>query len=500
MKFASLLVGASHAVPLENTANKITADKLDEVTILKSGDAFTVSGSFETKGGITAACSAEWALSLQVAIDGDRILEAQVDKGNFKYRQLSSFEELLPYGIAHIKIDECSSLLEGPDGTAPACSIVTDSTKEVFTYEVGIEGLTVDDSGKEISLQWNCDTELEIQPTILEVWQEGELTQSIGTTDLSSDMNATIVAACAMQNELPKANDITFSIGGFEQVVEVDENGTAQLNVTGSDLLQYGGKNIHDQPITCSASQIASNGALLKSYDMTSIESVEFRYPTTYARISVDGVKEYQSKSYLAKGSQAKVSCDADGFPKPELDLTANGLDLNNNVLTEKTDFKCVANGIEDVQTVDIFYLEDVQVAHDGKTDEEPLYEGRDVTFSCSARSNPPASFSLVKDGQVFSDHGERDHTIEAVSGIFTCAASLPPVFGINNVESTGATITAEPAPEEGSGRAIIIVSIVIIVVCLIGAVGFFVWKKKQADKGEEVPQDEEDAQDDAEE
>ena len=115
----------------------------------------------------------------------------------------------------------------------------------------------MDDSGKEISLQWNCDTELEIQPTILEVWQEGELTQSIGTTDLSSDMNATIVAACAMQNELPKANDITFSIGGFEQVVEVDENGTAQLNVTGSDLLQYGGKNIHDQPITCSASQIA---------------------------------------------------------------------------------------------------------------------------------------------------------------------------------------------------------------------------------------------------
>ena len=63
MKFASLLVGASHAVPLENTENKITADKLDDVTILKSGDAFTVSGSFETKGGITAACSAEWALS-----------------------------------------------------------------------------------------------------------------------------------------------------------------------------------------------------------------------------------------------------------------------------------------------------------------------------------------------------------------------------------------------------------------------------------------------------
>ena len=42
------------------------------------------------------------------------------------------------------------------------------------------------------------------------------------------------------------------------------------------------------------------------------------------------------------------------------------------------------------------------------------------------------------------------------------------------------------------------IVVIVVICLCLIGAVGFVVWKKKQADKGEEVPQDEDDAQDEA--
>lgn len=40
------------------------------------------------------------------------------------------------------------------------------------------------------------------------------------------------------------------------------------------------------------------------------------------------------------------------------------------------------------------------------------------------------------------------------------------------------------------------IVVIVIICLCLIGAVGFVVWKKRQTDKGEEVPQDEADAED----
>ena len=63
MKFASLLVGASNAVPLATTGDKLTVNKLESLTTLKSGDAFTVSGSFETKGGITAQCSAEWALS-----------------------------------------------------------------------------------------------------------------------------------------------------------------------------------------------------------------------------------------------------------------------------------------------------------------------------------------------------------------------------------------------------------------------------------------------------
>ena len=159
--------------------------------------------------------------------------------------------------MARIDIDKCNNMLEGPDGTTPVCTIVTDSTQETFNYEVEIQGLTVDDSGKEISLQWNCGTELVEVPTTLEVWQEGELTQSVGTTELSSDMDSTIVAACAMQNELPKAESITFSIGDFEQVVDVDENGTAQLNVTGADLLQYGGKNIHDEPVKCSAEQIA---------------------------------------------------------------------------------------------------------------------------------------------------------------------------------------------------------------------------------------------------
>ncbi len=77
-------------------------------------------------------------------------------------------------------------------------------------------------------------------------------------------------------------------------------------------------------------------------------------------------------------------------------------LSINNNfihsVLTEKTELKCVADEKQDIKIVDIFYLEDVVINHDGHGNAEDLiYENSDVKFSCDAKSNPMASFSLLK-------------------------------------------------------------------------------------------------------
>jgi len=38
---------------------------------------------------------------------------------------------------------------------------------------------------------------------------------------------------------------------------------------------------------------------------------------------------------------------------------------------------------------------------------------------------------------------------------MYTCAASLDAVFRLDIVESAGTMITAEPAPQEGSGNTI---------------------------------------------
>lgn len=492
MKIAALLVGVNNAVPLEMVGRTMQITELEPLTLLKSGEAFKVESQFRVPGGIAAQCG-KWPLTLDISLDDTRIMQASVDEGLYKFRPFDTMPESI-LG-ADITMNNCTGKA-AENGVE--CTLPTDGSVEDFDYSVELTGLAIEDSSKTVGLAWNCDSELLEIETTLEVWQQGEIAQSVNTTELSSDMDPTLVASCSVSGELPKVQTITFNIGAFEKDVAVDENGVAQLNVTGAELLAFGGANIHDRAIECHATQVAINGALLASYEISSADVVEFSYPTTYALIRVSNAVEFESKSYLAKGSAVSVTCDADGFPAPVKTVTANGNALDETMLlTEETEFKCVADTKSDRKIVDIFYLEDVTINHDGSASaEDPIYENSNVKFSCAAKSNPMASFKLQKDGEVISDHGEKEHDYNVSSGMYTCAASLDPVFGLDVVESAGAMITAEPAPQEGNGNTIMIVVIVVICLCLIAAVGFVVWKKKQNDKGEEVPQDEADAQD----
>ncbi|CBY17740.1 unnamed protein product [Oikopleura dioica] len=490
MKIAALLVGAGNAVPLK-VGRTMSVSELEPLSLLKSGEVFKLESHFRVPEGIDTQCG-KWPLVIDVSLDEKRIMQGLVDKGFYKFRAFDTMPKSLS---GDITISNCSGKAAEND---EKCPLPTDGSVEDFDYSVELAGLTIEDSGKTVGLAWNCDSELLNIESTVEIWQQGEIAQSVNTTDLSSDMNATIVASCSVSGELPKVEQITFNIGQFGQDVIVDENGLAQLNVSGSELLGFGGANIHAQAIECSATQIATNGVSLATYDISSAETVQFSYPTSYAQIRVANAIEFDSKSYLAKGSAVSVTCEADGFPAPVKTVTANGNALDESiVLTEKTVLKCVADEKQDIKIVDIFYLEDVVINHDGHGNAEDLiYENSDVKFSCDAKSNPMASFSLLKDGEIISDHGEKEHNIKVVSGMYTCAASLDAVFRLDIVESAGTMITAEPAPQEGSGNTIMIVVIVIICLCLIGAVGFVVWKKRQTDKGEEVPQDEADAED----
>jgi len=492
MKIAALLVGANNAVPLDMVGRTMHVTELEPLTLLKSGETFKVESQFRVPDGIAAQCGT-WPLELDISLDDTRIMQASVDKGLYRFRPFKTMPESI-LG-ADITINNCTGKA-AENGVE--CTLPTDGSVEYFDYSVELTGLTIEDSGKTVGLAWNCDSDLLDIETTLEVWQQGEIAQSVNATELSSDMNPTLVASCSVSGELPKVQQITFNIGDFEQDVAVDEDGAAQLNVTGAELLRFGGANIHARAIECHATQVANNGVLLAQYEISSAEIVQFSYPTSYAKIRVSNAVQFESKSYLAKGSAVSVTCEADGFPAPVKTVTANGNALDETMLlTEETEFKCVAENKEDSKIVDIFYLEDVTINHDGSASaEDPIYENSNVKFSCAAKSNPMASFKLQKDGEVISDHGEKEHDYKVSSGIYTCAASLDPVFGLAVFESAGAMITAEPAPQEGSGNTIMIVVIVVICLCLIGAVGFVVWKKKQADKGEEVPQDEADAED----
>ena len=190
---------------------------------------------------------------LEVRFDDERIMQASVDEGVYRFRPFDTLPEDMKLG-ADITMNSCSGKAAE---NGEECTLPTDGSVENFEYSIELSGLTIEDSKKTIGLEWNCASEVLDVETALEVWQQGEIEQIVNATDLSSDMDATLVASCSVTGELPKVEQITFNIGDFEQDVTVDENGLAQLNVTGADIIRFGGANVHARAIECSATQFA---------------------------------------------------------------------------------------------------------------------------------------------------------------------------------------------------------------------------------------------------
>ena len=85
----------------------------------------------------------------------------------------------------------------------------------------------------------------------------------------------------------------TFIIGDFKKISQVNNN-IAELEISGMELISFGGKNIHGKTIQCEAIQmtdLSEPPTLLKKYRATTTGTIAFTYPTTFAKVSFDNTK-----------------------------------------------------------------------------------------------------------------------------------------------------------------------------------------------------------------
>jgi len=130
--------------------------------------------------------------------------------------------------------------------------------------------------------------------TYLYVWNEGQIkiTAGLATIDSSDDALQT-VATCNLTDLSPAVEMATFLIGDFKKILQVT-NGIAELQISGKELISFGGKNIHGKNIQCEGIQmtdLSQPPTFLKKYRATTKETISFSYPTTYAKVSFDNTK-----------------------------------------------------------------------------------------------------------------------------------------------------------------------------------------------------------------
>lgn len=92
-----------------------------------------------------------------------------------------------------------------------------------------------------------------------------------------------------------------FFIGSFKKISQVS-GGIAELQISGKELLAFGGKNIHGESVRCDALQmtdLSDPPTILKKYSAKTKETIEFSYPTTYAKVSFDNTKFVRGMKYV---------------------------------------------------------------------------------------------------------------------------------------------------------------------------------------------------------
>lgn len=480
MKLTPLLIGAATAAVIDSTEPQIKL--LEPTTYLKEGETLTLDTKILIPEGLSSCVH---NIVLEVGFDDAKIFEQVItEKSGATYTQ--PFDSMLDFSVS----------TEYPDCINKTCDMSLTSLAALVTFE----GMTLDNTDKEVKLTLNCGSKLKTTETMMEIWQEGimDLVEK-DLTLVSTDKNVTTVATCSINNESPEVDMVTFHMGeDFSREVRV-ANGTASLELSGVDLAVYSGKTIHGTQVECHAKQLAGD-KVVHNYEAYSEEKIEFRYEPSYAKISVN-------QADIKRGDEVHVSCEADGFPYPDMSIEADGEIISSastggimsadKKIKENTRFTCRAGTLEQSKTVKVFFLEENVVL---EVHNQTAYADDDITLKCKATSQPAPEYSFYQNGTLLGGTGESEIIVPAITGlvIFECKAK---VFGGNfALEKSSPTISKRflpiPESESGSSKTAVVIIIVIIVILILAAVGFLLYKKffEKGKKGhEEVPQDEED-------
>ncbi|CAG5106710.1 Oidioi.mRNA.OKI2018_I69.chr1.g2966.t1.cds [Oikopleura dioica] len=465
--------------PLKTSADVL--DFPDHFSLLRNGDDFKLSADIRVDGGLKTCGFFNSRLS--VDFDGDTVSEFHVTPSGHVLTR--SFDNGNAIHFSHlVQLALCNGNIKSCVLTAEQMSI------EDLQFDVTFGGLEMTDSGKEVKVDFSCDEVIRDKSTFLHVWKEGQIQVSAEDTVLdSSDDALQTVASCNLTDLSPAVEMAEFLIGSFKKISQVSD-GIAELQISGKELIAFGGKNIHGESIRCDALQmtdLSDPPTILKKYSATTKETIEFSYPTTYAKVSFDNTKFVRGMNYLQRGESTEISCDFDGFPLPTPKLVADGHEIKSNSFKIEDDasITCEAGKFSDTAYVNVFYLEEDSVELTLMQDPEEIYEGDIIELICHAHGTPLPDFSFYRSEKKLSKDDHHHYHAVVRAGNYSCTAGLDD-FGIE-YESNIVEIIPKIRPtadgdslgmSSGLKIGIFILCIILLIIILL-VIDFFVYKEK---------------------
>jgi len=330
-----------------------------------------------------------------------------------------------------------------------------------------------------------------------------------------TESNKTDIVSCTVEGAYPAPTAVTISIGQDQNYInQTLIDGVATLSLIPADLTP--GNNFDEQSIKCSYDIVLSDGSFVKTDESERDESdaeviFQLEYATTIVQLQpVDksDVVSYNGEQWIERGGSVELKCIGDGNPQPDLVITENQINIiasgpsekigawtsnsfSYNVQDDKTQIECSGNGITSTPfTLRTHHTGSVSLIN-GTNPREPVPaqilvdEGATISVRCLAEGwNPEPNTEIINVGSKAPVTLNGEASVD-MSGNYTCKAANH----FNSITSTDKfELIVIPTPGAGGagGSVVVIIIIVLVVLILIGAVGFFVWKKKRDQKGED--------------
>jgi len=369
---------------------------------------------------------------------------------------------------------------------------VYDNKTSEIAATFSLQSATTTYDSARISLEIQSGTQQETLETLVRIYQEGTFNVSAGPTEPidTTNGNATDevhLAHCLIEGAYPEIAQgaVTITIGGAEIQAEFRDGKYHAIDTLAA--VTEKAELMDRQPISCQY-KVFDDESLTNYISSGEAAGFEVLYSTTEAAVTTNANKE--GDSYWAeKGKDYTVSCTGNGNPSPTLAVV--GPDGSHDspysaTATENADYTCTAtqNGetiSSAAQTVSVFYLEAPALSISPAKEE--YIDGEAVVISCSATSNPAASYKLQKvngeDVQEIDILGkEVSLSMEEDTGTYRCVANVH--FSFADIEKVSTNVDIRVSPK--TANIGLVIGIIIVVIAIIVIVGVLLWRKKNAE------------------